>query len=311
MGYNYPPEFERIQKLHERAEAALIAISGQFEKGACHDDVCQAALDDYDAFSRTVEQSNNGDPDRLEDFIKWAAAQALAKYTAHGGDYRPTVKDPAGTTPDKEYESKAIAFIGALVSTGRKGIRDLVLWLLEKTDFFTAPASAKYHSSYCGGLLDHSVNVFMRLNDTYFTEIERNGKTLSEGERKMVNDSIAISALLHDICKADFYKWDSRNVKDPKTGQWKKVPWISYDEKLPFGSHGDKSVFLAERYIRLTMPEAFAIRFHMGEYSTDKNTSAAFTRYPLAFLLHRADETATYIDENLLLQGISDDGGNV
>lgn len=151
----------------------------------------------------------------------------------------------------------------------------------------------------------------MRLNDTYFTEIERNGKTLSEGERKMVNDSIAISALLHDICKADFYKWDSRNVKDPKTGQWKKVPWISYDEKLPFGSHGDKSVFLAERYIRLTMPEAFAIRFHMGEYSTDKNTSAAFTRYPLAFLLHRADETATYIDENLLLQGISDDGGNV
>ena len=90
MGYNYPPEFERIQKLHERAEAALIAISGQFEKGACHDDVCQAALDDYDAFSRTVEQSNNGDPDRLEDFIKWAAAQALAKYTAHGGDYRPT-----------------------------------------------------------------------------------------------------------------------------------------------------------------------------------------------------------------------------
>ena len=160
MGYNYPPEFERIQKLHERAEAALIAISGQFEKGACHDDVCQAALDDYDAFSRTVEQSNNGDPDRLEDFIKWAEAKALAKYTAHGGDYRPTVEDPAGTTPDKEYESKAIAFIGALVSTGRKGIRDLVLWLLEKTDFFTAPASAKYHSSYCGGLLDHSVNVW-------------------------------------------------------------------------------------------------------------------------------------------------------
>lgn len=304
MGCNYPPEVERMQKLYERADAALLAISGQFEKGACHDDICQAALDDYDAFSRAVEQANNGDPDKLEDFIRWAAAEAVKQYMAHGRDYRPTVADPAGTKPDEQYESKAIVFIGALISTERPGMRSLINYLVKETDFFTAPASAKYHSSYCGGLLDHSLNVYMRLKDTYFSEVERNSTPLDDQQKRAIEDSIVISALLHDVCKANFYVWGSRNVKDPQTGQWKAVPWITYDEKMPYGNHGDKSVFLIERYIRLTITEAFAIRFHMGEYSTDKNTSLAFTRYPLAFLLHRADETATYLDENLLRQGI-------
>ena len=166
MGCNYPPEIERMQKLYERADAALIAISGQFEKGACHDDICQAALDDYDAFSRAVEQANNGDPDKLEDFIRWAAAEAVKQYKAPGRDYRPTVADPAGTQPDEQYESKAMVFIGALISTERPGMRSLINYLVKETDFFTAPASAKYHSSYCGGLLDHSLNVYMRLKDT-------------------------------------------------------------------------------------------------------------------------------------------------
>lgn len=197
MGCNYPPEIERMQKLYERADAALIAISGQFEKGACHDDICQAALDDYDAFSRAVEQANNGDPDKLEDFIRWAAAEAVKQYMAHGRDYRPTVADPAGTKPDEQYESKAIVFIGALISTERPGMRSLINYLVKETDFFTAPASAKYHSSYCGGLLDHSLNVYMRLKDTYFSEVERNSTPLDDQQRRAIEDSIVISALPH------------------------------------------------------------------------------------------------------------------
>lgn len=238
-----------------------------------------------------------------DELMEWAMGETRKQYAARNESYRPTAEDPTGSTPDPEYEAKVAYFIGTLLGTERQGIEELIKYLILKTDFFTAPASAKYHSSYCGGLLDHSINVHRRLRDTYFAETERNGRTFTEDVREGINNSIAIAALLHDICKANFYKWSTRNVKGDD-GQWAKVPWITYEEQMPYGNHGDKSVFIAERYIRLTLPEAFAIRFHMGEYSTDKNTSAAFTRYPLAFLLHRADETATYIDENLTLQGI-------
>lgn len=305
MCNNFSPEVERLSKMLDGAEAALNVISGQFDKGACHDDYCEAAIVEWNKLKASLVKTDNGDPVRLENFINEMTTQAVAQYMAHGGDYRPTAEDPAGKAPDESYESKARYYITVLLSTEREGIDELIKYMVLKTDFFTAPASAMYHSNYCGGLLDHTINVYMRLNDTYYSETSRNGRELSESQRKSIDASIAIAALLHDLCKANFYKWGKRNVKDDATGQWKQVPWISYDEQIPFGNHGDKSVFLAERFIRLTMPEAFAIRFHMGEYDKDKNTSAAFTRYPLAFLLHRADETATYIDENLALQGIS------
>ena len=173
-------------------------------------------------------------------------------------------------------------------SIGREGAGDLLNWL-ESTDFFTAPASTRYHSCHEGGLVEHSLNVYHRLEQIYRQE----SKGIVTDEH---DETFAICGLLHDVCKANFYKESTRNVKNDETGKWEKVPYYSIDEKFPFG-HGEKSVFLIERFMRLTPEEAVAIRFHMGEFEKDRSTSDAYSKYPLAVMLHVADLEATYIDE--------------
>ena len=105
---------------------------------------------------------------------------------------------------------------------------------------------------------------------------------------------MAIAALLHDLCKIDVYKKGFRNVKDDK-GAWQRVETFEFDDKLPYG-HGEKSVYIISGFMRLTREEAFAIRYHMGYSSTEdeRNVSAAFEMFPLAFALSTADSEATY-----------------
>ena len=165
----------------------------------------------------------------------------------------------------------------------REGSDALLRWL-ESTDFFTAPASTRYHSCHEGGLCEHSVNVFNRL--TFL---------VSDPSTKPTDETIAICGLLHDVCKANFYTVQMRNVKN-ESGQWEKKLYYTVDEKFPFG-HGEKSVFLIERFMMLTPEEAVAIRFHMGEFEKDRSTSDAYSKYPLAVILHIADEEATFLDE--------------
>ncbi len=174
----------------------------------------------------------------------------------------------------------------------RDGSGELLGWL-ERSDFFTAPASAKYHCSHEGGLCEHSVNVFHRLehnlsNDDFKINFDHNPEYPGA-------ESVAICGLLHDVCKANFYKSDIRNIKN-ESGTWEKVPYYAIEEKFPFG-HGEKSVFLIERFMKLTVEEAVAIRFHMGEFESCKSTPEAFRKYPLALMLHIADMQATFIDE--------------
>ena len=167
----------------------------------------------------------------------------------------------------------------------RPGKDKLLDWMC-KTDFFTTPASTKYHCACPQGLVMHSISVFNVMMEKHFDED---------------NDSIesfAITALLHDLCKAQFYKVSTRNVKNEKTGQWEKVPYYSIDDMFPYG-HGEKSVFLIERKMRLKIEEAAAIRWHMGEFG-DKNSntiSQAYDRYPLAVKLHLADLESTFLRE--------------
>ena len=174
----------------------------------------------------------------------------------------------------------------------REGADKLLEYLLS-SDFFTAPASARFHSSYEGGLCEHSLNVYdclvSYLNMPRTKEIM--GVSYSE-------ESIAIVALLHDLCKVGVYKKGFRNVKNEQ-GAWQRVDTFEYDDKLPYG-HGEKSVYIASGYMRLTREEAFAIRYHMG-YSSQtedpRNVSAAFEMFPLAFALSTADSEATYFIE--------------
>lgn len=175
-------------------------------------------------------------------------------------------------------------FIKLLEETNRTGM-DQLLEFLEKSDFYTAPASTRFHGSKEGGLLEHSLKVYEIL------------------EQKVVNNSlnyqtdeatIRIVALLHDICKTNFYKVDYRNAKN-SLGVWEKVPYYAVEDTIPYG-HGEKSVMMISEYIKLTNEEKYSIRWHMG-YTEPKETyntiGLAYRKYPLALLTHEADLEAT------------------
>ena len=171
---------------------------------------------------------------------------------------------------------------------------DKLLEYLESSasDFFVAPASARFHSSFEGGLAEHSINVYECLKS--YLESPRIKEIFGF---EYSDESIAIVALLHDLCKINVYKKGFRNVKDEK-GVWQKVDTFDYEDKLPYG-HGEKSVYIISGYMRLTREEAFAIRYHMGYSSTEdpRNVSSAFEMFPLAFALSTADSEATYYIE--------------
>ena len=169
----------------------------------------------------------------------------------------------------------------------RPGADKLLEWL-STTDFFKAPASTRFHGACEEGLVMHSLNVYHALMDRFF----------EEGDNP---ESMAVCGLLHDLCKANYYKAGSRNVKNEATGQWEKVPIFMVEDQFPYG-HGEKSVYLIERFIRLKPAEAVAIRWHMGGFDDAarggcRAISEAYDAYPLAVKLHLADLTATYLME--------------
>ena len=176
-------------------------------------------------------------------------------------------------------------FLELLRSVNREGMEDLIKFL-EKSDFFRAPASTKFHGNYEGGLLEHSLKVYDILCEKM--------KHL-DIELKINYDTLKIVALLHDICKTNFYKVDYRNSKN-ESGVWEKVPYYTVEDTIPYG-HGEKSVMMLTEYIKLTSEEKYAIRWHMG-FSEPKelyNTlGQAMKKYPLVLLLNEADLEATY-----------------
>jgi hypothetical protein len=164
------------------------------------------------------------------------------------------------------------------------------------SDFFTAPASARYHSAYEGGLCEHSINVYECLVSYLDRDVVREKYKLNYSD-----ETIAIVALLHDLCKMNIYKVSYRNAKNEQ-GVWEKVPYYEFDDNLPYG-HGEKSVYMISPFIKLTREEAFAIRYHMGFSNVENsmatnNVSKAFEMYQLAFALSTADMEATYYLEN-------------
>ena len=173
----------------------------------------------------------------------------------------------------------------------REGAQKLLDWL-SRTDFFTAPASAKFHNAFEGGLVLHSLNVFDRL----LREVkEEYGENFNE---KYSMETITVCALLHDICKVNFYKKEIRNVKE--NGEWVPKTFYTVEDELPYG-HGEKSVYIVSGFIKLTRSEAMAINWHMGAFDPraagGNYISEVFYRYPTAFLFHLADYMATYLDE--------------
>lgn len=170
----------------------------------------------------------------------------------------------------------------------RAGSAELLEWL-KTTDFFTAPASTKFHCACLGGLVRHSVSVYHVMMQKHFQPDTDN------------EESFAICGLLHDVCKAQFYKESTRNVKNEETGMWEKRPYYAIEDSYPYG-HGEKSVFLIERFLRLKTSEAIAIRWHMGGFDESVRGGSfsiglAWQKYPVAVKLHLADLESTYLCE--------------
>ena len=176
-------------------------------------------------------------------------------------------------------------FLKLLRTVNREGIESLIQFL-EKSDFFIAPASTRFHGDHEGGLAEHSMKVYEILKH----KVANNIKGIEVPE-----ESIIIIGLLHDICKTNFYKVDYRNAKNA-LGVWEKVPYYTIDDTIPYG-HGEKSVMMITEYIKLTPEEKYAIRWHMG-YTEPKelynSIGAAYTKYPIALLTHEAGLEATY-----------------
>ena len=183
-----------------------------------------------------------------------------------------------------DYKERFISLCGKIE---RDGIDDLMKWL-ESNGFYESPASSKYHGAYKGGLCEHSLNVYdemQRLLAVY-------------PEVVVPEESVIIASLFHDLCKVNMYVLEKRNRKNPETSAWESYDAFSIKEKFCFGGHGSKSVFLIQHFIKLTPEEAVAINCHMSCWQGDTSVGSAYEQFPLAWLLHVADEGATYIRES-------------
>ena len=188
-----------------------------------------------------------------------------------------------------------------LQSVQREGI-DNLLAFIRKSDFYTAPASTRYHSCHEGGLLEHTLNVYDRI-------MNKCKDTLWQERATLKKENIVIAALLHDICKTYFYGTELKNKKVYReTGSksdsngrydWETVPSYTIEDKIPYG-HGEKSVMMVEEFIKLEPMERYAIRWHMGFTEPKENWNTigmAIKKYPLVLALHEADIEATYLME--------------
>lgn len=197
-------------------------------------------------------------------------------------------------------------FESYLLSTKREGVEAL-LDMIRKSDFYTAPASTRFHGAYEGGLLEHTMHVLERALEKYDTpntfwyDICR--------REKYSRENIIVSALCHDLCKIYFYIVEYKNkkiysengTKQDAQGRydWESVPCYTIDDRLPLG-HGEKSVMLVEQYMKIETPERYAIRWHMGAYDGQQNWNTlqqAMEKYPLVLLIHEADSEASNIME--------------
>lgn len=190
---------------------------------------------------------------------------------------------PVPSLPEEEIAELRSTFEAQLRSTCREGVEELLEWLDSETDFFTAPASASKHGAVAGGLLKHSVYVLKYLRNFI--------KPLGDA---IPDDSVIVVALLHDLCKANFYTVRTKNVKVGDR-QWEEQEYFAIDDQLPLG-HGEKSAMLAQRFIELTDDELLAIRWHMGgfddaarQYAGGQALAAAFERCKLAVAMNVAD----------------------
>lgn len=186
--------------------------------------------------------------------------------------------------------SKFIFETEALTAIHRPGIKELLDWLAT-TDFYSAPCSGRYHGSYSGALVEHSLNVYTQ----FWNIAPRYGY---DATNTTLLEESAIVCLFHDLCKVNFYEPYIRNVKNPDTGIWEQVEEYRAKGSTTLASHGACSCYRVMQFIKLTETEFAAILHHMGAWDKSQysNPGEVYANNKLAWLLHVADEAATYIE---------------
>jgi len=177
----------------------------------------------------------------------------------------------------------------------RKGIKNVVDYLEDKSDFFTAPASTQYHLHCECGLLVHSYHVTRYLKELV------NIEGVSFINRKIPLESIVICGWFHDICKTNVYEEYEKWRKDDSTKKWENYGSYKFNDDLPLG-HGEKSVFLLTKLgLELEDAEIAAINYHMGafhfagKFDRESSMQSAYERWPISLLLHVSDCMAAKI----------------
>ena len=202
-------------------------------------------------------------------------------------------------------EQNKAEFISLLKTVNREGIEKLINWLQgPNSDFFTAPATQSYHGNYPGGLCQHSLNVYYAAKHllAMYKELSIN----TEKVESIKEESIIISSLLHDLYKTNYYTEDTKWYKDDNNA-WQSYMGYEIDDKFPFG-RGEKSVFMIQRFMNLTGPEALAIRWHMSNidpgimmYPLTKYIALdALSKIPLVGLIAMADMFAAFEMEAII-----------
>lgn len=189
-----------------------------------------------------------------------------------------------------------------LRSVDREGTEELIAFI-RKSDFYTAPASTRFHSCHAGGLLEHTLNVYQCLIN------KKDNPTWKKILEEVGDESLIIATLLHDLCKSYFYKPEFKNKKvysdkgrrsDPAGRfDWEVVQGYTIEDQFPYG-HGEKSVMMAEQFIKLKPIERYMIRWHMGFSEAKENWNTlgqAIKKYPAILAIYSADMESTYLLE--------------
>lgn len=205
---------------------------------------------------------------------------------------------------NEQIEFNKQTFLDLISKIDREGFRKSELIdFLNRSDFFTAPASTKYHAAYEGGLCEHCLNVFYNMVNL-----------VTMKHLNIAEDSIIIAALCHDLSKINFYKKEFRNKKiyspnGSKSDEGGRFDWVAVSEytvipekdRFVYSNHETTAEYMARYYIPLTWEESTAIMNHMGGMSFDSIPGNLFSiiygKNALAVILHLADTLATYIDE--------------
>jgi len=206
-------------------------------------------------------------------------------------------------TPEEMAANKA-EFLALISTVNRPGMPELIDWLENRSDFFTAPSSSKYHGAYEGGLCQHSLNVYKAFKMLHAQALNMAIPNKLKDLQDVPEETIIVTTLLHDLCKTNFYVRDYRNWKDETDGQWKRYYTYKSDDLLPLG-HGEKSVIMIQNFTRLSMLEAIMIRWHMGMFDVGIQMSSferpsfmiAANNIPLLNIMCLADYYATFLME--------------